>query len=208
MRDSNFFRTSYKIKNDIGTFFKRYKFTIIILACVFILGLVTGIFTASNNSGNLELESIPDKDFIAFLCNDKGSFGLFFSYLISFAIALVFIIFCNFNRICALVNYIYVFIRGYVFGFTIFAIISLFSFAGIINAIIIIVPFWLLINFLIILISSICIAKNKIIKKFGKHCYTNNNPRNFLILLIILLVASLFLFCMCLPIIKITIIVN
>lgn len=207
MRD-NFYRNSFKLKNDLITFFKTYKVTIIILSCVFILGLITGIFTASNHSSGLELENIPDDNLISFLCGDKGSFSVFFSYLVVIIIAVFCIIFFNLNKLCALINYIYIFIRGYILGFTIFALISLFSFAGIINAVIIIIPFWTIINFFIILISSICIAKNRIIKCYGKHCYSNKNPRNFLILLCLLLTAILFLMCMCFPLIKITIIVN
>ena len=128
--------------------------------------------------------------------------------VLSFSIAILLIVFCNINGLCAFINYIYIFVRGYILGFMLFSLISLFSLAGIINSVILIVPFWIIISMLIILISSICIAKNHVIKKFGKHCYANSNPRNFLILLIILLVSTLFLFCMCLPIIKITIIVN
>lgn len=208
MKDSIFYRNLYKLKNDIIIFLKRYKFIILLLICIFILGVVTGIFTASNYSGSLELENIPDDAFIDFLCSDKGSFSLFFSYLIALGIAILLIIFLNKNWLCSFINYIYIFVRGYILGFTIFAVIGLYSLAGIISAIIIIMPFWLLINFIIILISGICIARNRLIRKFGKHCYCNYNPKNFLILLSILLVGILFLYCMLLPIIKITIIVN
>lgn len=207
MKDSFFYRNSYKVRSDIAIFFKRYRITIILLTCVFIFGFITGVFVASNYSSSLEIESIPDKNFIDFLCGEKSSFSLFFSYMILFGIAMFLIVYCNANRLCALVNYIYIFIRGYILGFTTFAIISLFSLAGILN-LILFIPFWLILNFLLILISSICVAKNRVIKKFGKCCYVNNNPKSFLILLIILFIAILFLFCMCLPIIKITIIVN
>lgn len=208
MRDGNFFRSSYKFKNNISNFFKQYRITIIIVCCFFVLGLVAGIFTASKYSGNLELENIPDNNLVSFLCGDKSSFGLFFSYLVSLVIAVLLIIFFNFNWFCSLITIAYILVRGYTLGFVIFAIIGLFSFAGIINVILIIIPFWFSINFLLILISSICIAKNRIIKKFGKHCYAGNNPRNIIIFLCILIVAILFLMCMISPIIKITIIVN
>lgn len=204
----NFYRNSFKLKSDISTFFKRYRIVIICLSCVFILGLVTGIFTSSSFSGDLELGNIPDANFVAFLTNEKGSFGLFFSYFISIFIAIILIVFCNFNWFCSFINYFYIFVKGYILGFTIFSIIGLYSLAGIINTMLILIPFWLLINFLLILISSVCISKNRLIKKYGKTCYCQYNPKQFLIFLCILLTAVLFLFCMICPIIKITIIVN
>ena len=51
MRDGNFFRNSYRLKNDVSNFVKYYRLSIIILCCFFLLGLVAGIFTASNYSG-------------------------------------------------------------------------------------------------------------------------------------------------------------
>ena len=126
MRD-NFYRNSLKLKSDLITFFKRYKTSIIILICIFIFGLITGIFTASNHSSGLELENIPDDNLVGFLCGDKGSFGIFFSYLISIGIALICIIFFNCNKFFSLINYIYIFVRGYILGFIIFTLISLFS---------------------------------------------------------------------------------
>lgn len=204
---ANYYRNSFKFKSDLALFFKRYRLIIILLSCAFVLGLITGIFTASNYSGDLTLDNIPDGELVAFLSGEKGSFGVFFSYAIWFVIALLLIIFCNFNKFCAFVNFVYILVRGYILGFTVFSIIALFSLAGIIN-VIIIVPFWLAINFLVILISSICISKNKVIQTFGRHCYANNNPRDFLVLLNILLFSILFLLCMIMPIIRITIIVN
>lgn len=208
MRDGNFFRSSYRFKNDILTFLKFYKTSIILLSCLFLIGLIAGILTASNYSGNLELENIPDANFVAFLCGDKGSFGLFFSYIVGLGIAICLILFLNINFFCSIVNMLYILVRGYSLGFMIFAIIGLYAFAGIINVVIIIIPFWFSINFILILISSICVSKCKIIKKYGKHCYNNNNPRNFIIFLCIILFSILFLMCMISPIIKITIIVN
>lgn len=208
MRDGIFFRNSYKFKNNLYNFFKRYRVAIILLSCFFILGLFVGILTASKYSGSLELDNIPDKNLVDVICGDKGSFGLFFAYLIPLFICLTLIVFFNFNYFCAIINIVYIVIRGYSFGFTIFGIIGLYSLAGIINVVFIIIPFWIIINFIIILISAISITKIRIIKHYGRYCNCNYNPRNLIILLIVLMLAILFLFCMLTPIIKITIIVN
>jgi hypothetical protein len=208
MRDSNFFRDSYRIKNNISAFLKHYKISIIIICCCFLIGLIAGIFTSSSYSSSLELESIPDANLVAFICGDKSSFSLFFSYVIELGLVICCILFLNFNFFCSIVNIGYILVRGYSLGFTIFSLVTLYSFAGIINVVIIIVPFWFCINFVLILISAISVSKNRVIKKFGKHCYTNNNPRRLIFLLVILLLAILFLMCMLTPIIKITIIVN
>ena len=208
MKDGNFFRNSYKFKNNLTNFIRRYRLSIIILCCFFLVGFIAGIFTASNYSGSLELENIPDSNLVSFLCGDKSSFGLFFSYLIGLLIIIILILFCNVNFFCSIINIAYILIRGYSLGFTIFAIVMLYSFAGIINVVVLIIPFWILINFVLILISAICVSKNHIIKKYGRHCYISNSPRSFIVLMCIVLVSLLFLFCMLTPIIKITIIVN
>ena len=65
MKDSFFYRNSYKVKNDIFLFFKRYRLAIFLLTIIFVFGFITGIFVASNYSENIEVESIPDKNFIA-----------------------------------------------------------------------------------------------------------------------------------------------
>jgi len=208
MRDSIFFRNSYRFKNNISSFMRYYRVSIIILICCFLIGLIAGVFTSSNYSSNLELESIPDTNLIAFICGDKGSFSLFFSYVIELGLVVCCILFLNFNFFCSVINIGYILVRGYALGFTIFSLVSLYSFAGIINVVIIIIPFWLSINFILILISAICVSRNRIIKKYGKHCYNNNNPKKIICFLIILMLAILFLMCMLTPIIKITIIVN
>jgi len=207
MRDVLFFRNSYKIKSDISKFFKKYWVVILLLTCLFILGLITGIITASKHSGNLELENIPDENLIKFLCGDKSNFAVFFSYLLPIGGALILIIFFNFNFLCSLVNYFYIVIRGYSLGFTIYALIGLFSFGGII-AVIIITPFWICGNLVIVLISAICISKNRIINHYGKVCYIRTNHKNLIILLCLILILLLFLLCLIMPVLKITIIVN
>ena len=208
MRDSDFFRNSYRFKNNVSNFMRYYRVSIIVICCIFLIGLIAGIFTSSSYSTNLELESIPDTNLIAFISGDKGSFSLFFSYVIELGLVIACILFLNFNFFCSVINIGYMLIRGYSFGFTIFSLVSLYSFAGIINVVIIIITFWLSINFILILISAICVSRNRIIKKFGKHCYNNNNPKKLICVMIILLMLILFLMCMLTPIIKITIIVN
>ena len=208
MEDAVFYRNKYRLKSQLHTFFGKYKFLILMLAICFVLGLVTGIFTSSRYAGNLELGNVPDANLVSFLQGDRGSFGVFFSYFIGTAVVCLLIIFLNINKFMAVINFLYFIVRGYTLGFTIFAIIDLFSFAGVINVIIIIIPFDLCINFLLILLSSIAIYKNNTIKKYGKECYCSQNNNSIIIIICILITAILFLKCMCMPLIKITIIVN
>ena len=208
MEDANFFRNKYRVKSQLNSFWGKYRVLILFLFLTLIVGFVTGIFTATKYAGDLELTNVPDNNLVSFLQGDKGSFGVFFSYFINTAIACVLIICLNINRLFAIVNFVYIFVRGYSFGFTIFAIISLFSFAGVINVVLIIIPFDLVVNFLIIVLSSIAIYKNNIIKKYGKECYCRQNGTTPIVCICILIVLILFLKCMCMPLIRITIIVN
>lgn len=208
MKDVNFYRAGYKFKSDVALFFKRYRVAILFLTVVFAIGVVAGILTASKYSGNLELGNIPDETLISFLLGNKSSFSMFFTYLIGLAIAVLAIIFLQFNSLTTLITYFYILTRGYTFGFVVFGFIALFSLSGIINAIIIIIPFQILLNAVLILICAICVSKNRIIKKYGRVCYNNCSPKPTLVWLCLLLMLILFSMCMVMPIIKITIIVN
>lgn len=208
MEDASFYRNKYRLKSQLHIFMGKYKYLIFILSLFLCLGLIVGIFTASKYSGDLEIDNILDSNLLAFLKGNRGSFGVFFSYFISIGFACILIIFINLNTFCAIVNMLYFVVRGYVFGFTIFAMIDLFSFAGVLNVLIVLVPFDLVINFLLILISAICIYKNRVIKKYGKVCYKKQSGNAVLIILTVLLATIIFLKAMCMPLIKITIIVN
>ncbi len=208
MEDANFYRNKYRLKSQVHNFFRKYKMLIVFLFVFLLIGLVTGILTASKYSGELELSNVPDKNLIAFLQGDKGSFGVFFSYFIHTAIICLLIMFLNINKFFAVLNFLYIAVRGYSLGFTIFAMIDLFSFAGVINVIIIIIPFDLIVCSLIIVLSAVAIYKNSVIRKFGKECYCSQNNNSIIIILCVLITAVLFLKCMCMPIIRITIIVN
>lgn len=208
MTDGYFYRNLYSFKSIISSFFRKYWLSIILLSCAFILGTITGVFTASKYSGKLELEHIPDDAFVSFLCGDKGSFSLFFSYFISFVLILVITLLLSKNKLCTILTFFYILARGYIFGFTIFALITLFGLAGIINAIIIICPCWIILSFLLILIASISIMKNSLLRRYGKYCYESLNIRAIWMILVVLFFIFLFLMCMIFPVIKITIIVK
>lgn len=208
MEDADFYRNKYRFKSQLHIFIGKYKMLILFLSLCFLLGIVTGLFTSSRYAGGLELDNVPDSNLVSFLQGDKGSFGVFFSYFIATSVVCLLIIFLNINKFFAVVNFLYFIVRGYSFGFTIFAMIDLFSFAGVINVILIIIPFNLAIGLLLIVISAMSIHKNCTIKKFGKACYCAQNNTALIIFLCVLLVVVLFLKCMCMPLIKITIIVN
>lgn len=208
MVDANFYRNKYRFKSQLHIFFKKYKALIIVLSLLLVIGIVVGVFTASKYSGELEMDNILDSKLLAFLKGDKGSFGVFFSYFISLAFVCALIIFLNINKFFAVINMLYFVVRGYIFGFTVFVMIDVFSLAGVINVAILIIPFDLIISFLLIVVSAISIYKNKVVKKFGKICYQKQNSNAVLILSLILILAFVFLKSMCLPLIKITIIVN
>ena len=207
MRDYTKYRNSYRFGSEISTFFKHYKKVMILLLFVAVLGIVAGIFTSTKYSSSLELENIPDKNLLAFISNERGSFGTFFAYAIRYLIIILLIIFLNINTFFAIVNVTYIFVFGYQLGFTVYTIIALYSFAGIINSIILIIPFQLLLLIGLVLISALSINKNRIICRYGKLPFCNNYRQIYLILTILFL-GVLFVWCMILPVIKITIIIN
>lgn len=207
MREYTKYRNSYRFGSEINTFFKMYKKVILFLVIFALGGLVAGIMTASANSSGLALENIPDDILVSFLSGDRGSFGTFFAYAIKYLIIICLIVFLNINTFFSIVNMCYIFVFAYQIGFGLYAIISIYSLAGILNGIVVILPFKLILLVCIVLISALAINKNRLIKKYGCVPYCDN-LKNIYLCLIGLFFAILFVWCMILPIIKITIIVN
>lgn len=208
MNQTSKIRNFYALKNQVSNFLKKYKSILLSLVFIFLLGAIVGIFTTSKFSGNLELDNIPDSNLVNFITGDKGSFGVFFSYFLRYLLTFLFIVCLNFNAFFNILTYIIIAILGYIWGFTIAGIITLFSVAGIINVIIIFVPFDLCISFILIVITCVAIEKYKIYKKFGSNCSYALNYKKLYFFLFVLLVLILFIKCMIMPVIHITIIVN
>ena len=201
-------RNTYVLKSKISSFFKTYKNLIFFLAFVLFVGIVTGILTASKYSGDLELKNLPDGNIVDFISGDKGSFGVFFAYFIEFLLVYLFLVFLNINGLFNILSFVIVGIFGYVAGFTVAGIITLYSFVGIINVVVLIIPFDLCILFLLILLTSISIRKYRICKRFGSNCASCLSYKKDSFVLFLILTLILFVKCMILPIMRITIIVN
>ncbi len=207
MKEYSRYRNSYRFSSEVSTFFRLYKKVILLLLFFALLGIVAGICTASAYSSDLALDNIPDKILLSFISNNRGSFGTFFAYAIKYIIIILLIVFLNVNTFFAFVNVAFIFVFGYQIGFGIYAIITIYSLAGILNGIVIILPFQLLLLIGFILISALAINKNRLICRYGRLPYCNNYKQIYLCI-IGLLYVILFVWCMILPIIKITIIVN
>ena len=207
MKSKNNIRNNYRLQNNLSNFFKIYKKIIIICAIVFLVGMFTGIFTVVKYSENITIENIFDNNLKFLLEGDRGTFGLFFSYLLTLSITLICIIFLNFKPWMVIFTYIPLFIMGYVVGYNITIVIILFSFAGVLNALLILLPLDLLITFFIIVIAAIAMKRNYYYKKYG--CLPQNNKniaRTYLILIGITLLFLL-LKCILMPLIRVTIII-
>lgn len=199
-------QNSYRIKNSIFTFLKKYKTYIVTLSIALVIGIVTGIFTCSRYADVITISNIPDKNLVKFLCGDRGGIGLFFNYFICYSLLIAAIIFLNNSLILNLINYVYYFVLGYILGFTIFALIALFSFVGILNGLLVILPFALILYVILIILSSLAIYRYKIYKKYGCAIGNTNYTKVYLIMYACF-VLVLLIWCFVLPLIKITIIV-
>lgn len=207
MKEYTHYRNSYRLGSELNTFFRLYKKVIILLVIFAVGGIVAGILTASANSSGLELANIPDDILVSFVSGDRGSVGTFFAYAIKYLVVVCLIVFLNVNTFFAVVNMCYIFVFAYQIGFELYAIISIYSLAGILNGVVIILPFKLLLLVCLVLISALAINKNRLIRKYGCVSYCPS-LKNIYLCLIGLFFVILFVWCMILPIIKITIIVN
>lgn len=212
MKRSQNVRNKYKVKSFFQTFLGTYKLFLIIGSICLLIGIITGIFTAAGYSGSLLLTSITDKSLVGFLkSTSSNGFSLFFPYLLNFILLGSLIIFVNFKPFLQIISYMVIIFNGYALGFNVTILIILYGFAGILNSIIIIIPFDLVLNLILIVCAAIAIKKNLIIKKYGcvyeKKYFFINTKKAYIFLLVFGIVLIL-LKCLCMPIIKMTIVVK
>lgn len=210
MKTKSFNKKIYSVKNNFSKYFLEYKTILIFAGLFFVIGVVTGIFTAVRFSGDLSLEHLSDSNLVEFLKGDKGTTGLIFPYLFSFCLFFGIIAFLNFKPFMIGINYFVLLVRGYLLGFDATILIILYGFAGIINVFIVILPSELLICLVLIMLTSFAVRRNLNIKKFGEG-YCKNIKINYIKTywcLFFMGVMFILIKCLFLPLIRVTIIVT
>lgn len=136
------------------------------------------------NSSVIDLNNLFDNNLKSILKAEKGVFGVFFPYLLLFALVAAVCIFLNFKGWLMVFTFLMLTVYGYIFGYNVAIMVVLFDTIGLLNAIIIIIPIELCISLVLLVIASIAIYRCYIIKKYGcayyqKCCWLNINKIYF-----------------------------
>lgn len=208
MKSGSCYQNQYYCNSRLKDFFKVYKVPIILFTAIFLFGLLLGIFLCAGKTGDLELEDFFNDTFINYLCGEASNWSVFFNQVLYISIfSLIAIIFNN-NIFFVIVNISLVAIRGYVLGFDIVCIVTLFPVLGLVLSLIIYAIFLLIANLIYALICAIAFKKYRIFKKYGCVCSKEKSKAitKCMILLLLLIILILLIQCLLLIIIKATIV--
>lgn len=203
--NSNKIKCCYNLKNNFSKFFAEYKFLICLSFLFLVVGFVVGAVIITKNSGDVELNHLIDAGLIDVLTGDKTGMGLFFTHFLGFCCCFCLLIVCNFKPWLNCFACFVLLVRGYIAGFDATILILTFGLAGVFNVVLIILPCELLVWCVLSLVFAVKTKKNKITKKYG--C---NNVNYANVCCVFFCVATLFLFlrCLMLPLMRVTIIVS
>lgn len=183
------------------------KYYLIIVALIFTISFVTGIFTAYKYAGDITAENFIHQSLLSFLKNDKSIFSLFLSYYFWFVIFSILVIFFTKNVFINIIEIVALMLCGYIIGFDLVVFVLSFGFVGIFFGIFIYGILMILNCALVVVILSIATKNMK--EKIS--CNSIQDRRNLIMTYLCLLILSaiiLFLFCILLSILHIFVIID
>ena len=180
---------------------------IIIFAIIFLIGFITGIFTASEYSNNLSCEYLINTYLYSFLLRDST----YITFYLTMAVYLIIIVFCicmfTRNKVMIIIFAIIFSLGSYIYGFDICIIFVSLGIAGIVLGSISFGFMGVILAFVIIVILSIASKRctNKLTA--GRFCNNFEYFKLYFSLLLVVLVV-LFLICFVFNVIHIFVIVD
>jgi len=184
IRFKNFFNVQCK------RILSQYKFCLVIMFFIFLVGIITGIMTCSRYSSEVTCDNLINKYLLDFLTCDTDFLSYFLILSIWFIILSIFtILFVRNKFMCVIIN-ILIFFMAYIYGFDLCIIIINLGLAGIILGIFIYLLFGLFLFFVYILMVSILCKK--IWSKTGCDNLSKNDNIKINLLLIVLGIVAIF----------------
>lgn len=199
----------YKIKNSFS-----YKISCLLrdnirwfisFVCTFLIGALTGIFTASKYAADLEPSNLINEYLYSLLTKDKAMLSYFIILVVYFTLVSLFVIFLTRNRLMILVDGLLLFFMSYIWGFDICVIFVSLGLAGIILGFICNVILGLIFFLNLCLIFAI-VAKMKTCEK--KPYYKQNEYVRLYVVLWLIGIVILFLISLIFSLIHIFVIVG
>lgn len=190
-----FQRKFYYLKQQIIHHILTHKVYYIIGGICFLLGLVTGIFSAIKYANLVEVAHISDSVLISFLAGKTSIFGLFFARIVSYLFLTITIILISGVFFLIPVTYIILLYKSFISALTISFLIVLYGFSGVLLTIFVILPSLLLFYLALIALISTCVRRCLMCRKYGAVYFSDQvyffPLKNIFAILLIMLVACI-----------------
>ena len=203
--ESNYIKNKYYLKSKMSNFFYIYKYVLCICLLFLVLGIILGFWAASKYSSDIELDNMLNTGISDMLKGDKSGISLFWLAAIKYLLSFCIVFFCCRKNFLNIFIFVLLIINGYYIAFDVTILIFEYGLIGILNVVIFILPFQVLIWGCLVLICCITIKKNCLENKYG--CFRYNYPKICCVLLCVGILGLLLKY-LCLPALRITIIVN
>ncbi len=190
--DNNYYNTSYTIKSKTKKYISYNRYELLFLGLIFVVAVVTGIFTAVKGSRNISISNINDKSLIKFFKGNCGAFSFFFTRILKYLITLLAIFCLGKTRFCTIIFSIFLACMSYSLGLNCMVFMLLFGLGGTINAIIIIIPIRVCVLIVYIIAGCIAIKNSRRIKKYGTCCFDGRMLIKWFWFLLALMIITLF----------------
>lgn len=191
--NAKYYNDSYLLKQKAKKYVAYNKYLLIFLAFIFIVGLVTGIFTGIKGSDNISISNINDKTLLKFFKRDVGPFSFFITRVAKYIFAIVLIFICGKTKFCAPILCCFIAFMSYSLGLNSAVFMILFGLGGTINAIIVIIPIRICVLGVYIVMCCFAIKSSSLLKKYGS-CYFDNKSIFrwlwFLVIFVIITIAE------------------
>jgi hypothetical protein len=185
--------------------------TYYIIGCIcFLLGFVTGIFSAVKYASLVEVGHISDTVLISFLAGEASIFGLFFARIVSYLfLSIIITLICGVFYLIPF-SYIILIYKSFIAALTVSFLIVLYGFSGVLLTIFVILPTYILFYFAFIALISICVKRCLVCKKYGAVYFSDQVycfPLRSIFNILLIMLAGCLIEILFLPIISATFIV-
>ena len=144
------------------------------LLILFLVALITGIFTGIKGSADISINNINDTTLIKYFKRESGPFSFFIIRVAKYLLTILFIFFCGKTKFCTVILSVFIAFMSYSLGLNSAVFIILFGLGGTINAVLVIIPIRTCVLVIYIIMSCLAIKNSYIIKKYGTCCFNGN----------------------------------
>ncbi len=185
------YNTSFNFAQKAKKYISYNKYCLIIFCLIFIVALITGIFTGIKGSDNISISNINDKILLKFFKRDCGPFSFFASRIFIYILTLIFIFFCGKIKCGRVILGCFLAYMSYSLGLNSAVFMVLLGVGGVASAIIVIIPIKTCVLGVYTICSCISIKNSLLIKKYGYCCFDSKKLLSWLWFLAILFLITI-----------------